>query len=83
MELYKFWLETHYPTTIVRDRYDGTYSGADWLAFSLDYWNVPDEVDGGDPECMMFWEDYDGVVGKGNTPELAMANLVAKMEERI
>lgn len=76
-----FWLETHYPTTIVRDRYDGTYSGADWLAFPLDYWNVPDEVDGGDSECMMFWEDYEGVVGKGNTPELAMANLVAKMEE--
>lgn len=76
-----YWLYTHYPTTIVNDRYSGTYSGAEWLAFPLDYWNVPEEVDGGDSECMMFWEDYDGVVGKGNTPELAMANLVAKMEE--
>lgn len=45
-----FWLETHYPTTIVRDRYNGTYSGAEWLAFPLDYWNVPDEVDGGDSD---------------------------------
>jgi hypothetical protein len=78
-----YWLYTHYPTTIVNDRYSGAYSGAEWLAFPLDYWNVPDEVDGGDSECMMFWEDYDGVVGKGSTPELAMANLVAKMEDMI
>lgn len=78
-----YWLYTHYLTTIVNDRYSGAYLGAEWLAFPLDYWNVPDEVDGGDSECMMFWEDYDGVVGKGSTPELAMANLVAKMEDMI
>lgn len=75
-----FWLESFYPTTIIRDRYNGAYSGAAWLAFPLDFWNVPDEVEGGDGECMMFWESYDGEVGKGSTPELAMANLVAKME---
>lgn len=76
----KFWLESFYPTTFIKDRYNGTYSGAVWLAFPLDFWNVPEEVEGGDVECMMFWESYDGVVGKGRTPELAMANLVAKME---
>lgn len=75
----KFWLESFFPTTIIQDRYNGTYSGAVWLAFPLDFWNVPDEVEGGDGECMMFWESYDGEVGKGSTPELAMANLVAKM----
>lgn len=74
-----FWLNTHYPTTIIRDRYDGTYSGAEWLAFPLDYFNVPDEVDGGDPECMMFWDSYDGVVGKGDTPQEAMGDLIKKM----
>lgn len=51
------------------------------MAFPLDFWNVPNEVDGDDVECMMFWESYDGVVGKGRTPELAMANLIAKMQE--
>lgn len=76
----KFWLETFYPTAIVRDRYNGTYSGAIWLAFPMGFEDVPVEVDAEDLECMMFWDAYDGVVGKGNTPELAMANLVAKME---
>lgn len=74
-----FWLNTHYPTTIIRDRYNGTYSGAEWLAFPLDYFNVPDEVDGGDSECMMFWDSYDGVVGKGDTPQEAMGDLIKKM----
>lgn len=74
-----YWLERHYPATIVNDRYSGTYSGGEWLAFPLDYWNVPDEVDGGDIECMLFWDTYDGVVGKGNTPQGAMEDLIRKM----
>lgn len=78
----KFWLESFYPTTIIQDRYNGTYSGAEWLAFPMDYYQVPREIDGDDIECMMFWESYDGVVGKGSTPELAMANLVAKMQDK-
>lgn len=73
------WLKTHYPTTIICDRYDGTYSGANWLAFPLDYYNIPDEVDGGDIECMMFWDSYDGVVGKGDTPQEAKNDLIKKM----
>lgn len=74
-----YWLENYYPTTLVADRYSGTYSGGKWLAFPLDYWNVPAEVDGGDIECMMFWDTYDGVVGKGNTPQEAMEDLINKM----
>lgn len=74
-----FWLNAHYPNTIIRDRYNGTYSGAEWLAFPLDYFNVPDEVDGEDSECMMFWDSYDGVVGKGDTPQEAMGDLIKKM----
>lgn len=76
----KFWLESFYPTTIIQDRYNGTYSGAEWLAFPMDYYQVPREIDGDDIECIMFWESYNGEVGKGSTPELAMANLVAKMQ---
>ena len=74
-----FWLNTHYPTTIICDRYRGTYSGAEWLAFPLDYFKVPDEVDGEDSECMMFWDSYDGVVGKGDTPQEAIGDLIKKM----
>ncbi|MBR2014136.1 MAG: hypothetical protein IJ998_01790 [Alistipes sp.] len=76
----KYWVQSFYPTTIVRDRYNGTYSGAAWLAFPMFVEDVPTEVDGEDPECIIFWDTYNGVVGKGNTPELAMANLVAKIE---
>lgn len=76
-----YWLESHYPTTIVRDRYNGTYSGGEWLAFPLDYWDVPGEVDGGDPECMMFWEHYDGIVGRGATYQEAMEDLIKQMAE--
>jgi len=77
----QFWLKTYYPTTIIRDRYNGTYSGGDWLVFPLDYWNVPKEVDGDDSECMMFWDSYKGCVGKGYTKEEAFSDLVIKMKE--
>lgn len=78
----QFWLKTYYPTTIIRDRYNGTYSGGNWLAFPMDYHQVPADIDGDDSECMIFWDDYDGLVGKGETAELAMADLVAEMEKR-
>lgn len=75
------WLKTFYPTTIVADRYSGTYSGGEWLAFPLDWSEIPEEIDCDDATCMIFWESYSGPVGKGRTPELAMANLVAEMEQ--
>jgi hypothetical protein len=49
---FSFWLKEEYPTTIVADRYDGSYSGAAWLAFPFD--ECPLGVDGGDLECMEF-----------------------------
>lgn len=78
-----FWLESHYPTTIICDRYGGTYSGARWLAFPLDYWNIPDGVEGGDPDCMDFWDNYNGIVGKGSTPQEAMDNLISRAKESL
>lgn len=77
----QLWLRDNYPTTIICDRYSGTYSGADWLAFPLDYSDVPEEVDGGDTECWMFWDNYDGIVGKGNTPQEAMNDLIKMMSD--
>lgn len=76
----KFWLNTHYPTTIIRDRYNGTYSGAKWLAFPLDFYQVPGEVDGGDTECMMFWGTYNDPVGKGATPKDAIEDLTKQFK---
>ena len=71
----KNWLMNHYPTTIVRDRYCGTYSGAEWLAFPLDH--MPEGVAGDDLECAEFWKGYWGLVGKGKTPSDALLDLEA------
>ena len=81
MEEKSMWLGADgYPTTIIADRYGGTYSGGEWLAFPLDPWEIPEEVDGEDVECMMFWEGFDGVVGRGVTPDAAFLDLVIQMK---
>lgn len=75
----KFWLEKQYPTTILNDRYSGCYSGAEWLAFPYDFPEIDPAVCDGDPECMNFWNDYTGFVGKGDTIESAVDNLRLKL----
>lgn len=74
------WLKTHYPTTIVNDRFGGTYSKAEWLAFPFDYYEVPEEVDGDDIVCQIFWDNYDGPVGKGASPKEAFDDLEQKLK---
>ena len=44
-----------YPLTIISDRYSGAYSGARYLAFNTDSYDMPDEVGGGDMEEDDFW----------------------------
>ena len=81
-----------YPLTIISDRYNGTYSGAKFLAFNTDYWNIPLDVEGSDPDCQNFWFEYkDGetitqpeyfgkvYVGKGSTPNEAHIDLINKI----
>lgn len=77
----EYWLETEYPTTIIADRYDGTYSHGGWLAFPL--YEIPSEVDGGDVECIEFWQNYKYPVGKGNTPNNALDNLRLKIRQEL
>lgn len=75
--------EEVYPLTIVMDRYNGSYSGAKYLAFNL----YPEDdifiefIGGSDPQEMDFW--YDGYhknykIGKGSTPDEALKDLLAK-----
>ena len=68
-----------YPLTIICDRYCGTYSGGEYLAFNLDFDEIPRAVSGDDVSCMGFWytkeaEDY--IVGKGSCIDEALDNLV-------
>ena len=79
----ELWLDYEYPTTIISDRYNGTYSKGGWLAFPLEYYNIPAEVDGDDVECAYFWKHYDGLVGRGFFPEAAHEDLINQMKQLI
>jgi hypothetical protein len=72
-----------YPVTIVMDRYNGTYSGALWLAFNLDPPGIPDAIGGGDPEECLYWRvhnDNELPIGKGATPDAAINDLIKKLK---
>lgn len=80
----RIWLRTSYPTTIVNDRYGGTYSNARWLAFPTYADDTPLDWDAEDMECQYFWDTFEkkgGIVGKGATPDEAFADLKAKLTE--
>lgn len=81
----QLWRRTSYPTTIINDRYGGTYSGGQWLAFPLDYYDVPEEIDGEDIECMMFWDNVpdDIIIGKGESALAALCDLTEKIIDRL
>jgi hypothetical protein len=68
-----------YPLTIVADRYGGTYSGAQYLAFNLFAGDQPDEVGSDDTDEMMFWDENGDckkyAIGKGATPNEALQDL--------
>lgn len=85
-ELAADWLKHPWPLTIHADRYGGTYSGGAYLAWSLDFDEIPEEVNGSDPECMSFWRYFkQGVthqvylvpvcVGRGSSPVAALEDL--------
>ena len=79
----KFWIDYEYPLTIISDRYGGTYSKAQIIAFPLDYYDIPVEVSGEDMECAWFWGSYKEPVGKGMTPDEALADLRVKMKKLV
>lgn len=77
------WLRTRWPTTILRDRYGGVYSGGDWIAFPLAPWDIPKAVEAEDVACREFWRCRSSEdpcpVGVGSTPEDALERLEESM----
>lgn len=81
-----------YPCTIIKDRYNGTYSGGVFTAWNEDCYEIPDEVSGDDTECQDFW--YSNkikpfnvfgeplFVGKGRTPQEAYNDLLSKVNPK-
>ena len=72
-----------YPVTIVKDRYSGCYSGGKWIAWNLHLEDIPNAWDDDDYTCAGFWGSehiWARPVGKGNTPEEALADLEHELE---
>lgn len=64
-----------WPLTIVKDRYDGVYSGGKWTAWNMNHWKVPKAVNGDDHECASLCAIYNAVYGRGETPQEAIDDL--------
>lgn len=78
-----------YPLTIIQDRYTGTYSHGLYTAWNLDFYSIPQEIDGDNNTCGDFWDKFQSgelvlynvfnkkvFVGLGNTPDEAFQNLI-------
>ena len=64
------------PLTIIQNRYGGGF-----LAFNLESWDVPKEINDDGLDFISFWH-HDAqkyIIGKGDTPQEAMDNLKAKL----
>lgn len=75
----KRWLRTQWPTTVLRDRYDGVYSGGTWTAFPVQAESIPPAVSDQDVPCREFWtrirSEQHLPVGVGATTEEAIRQL--------
>ena len=79
-----FWIENHYPTTLVKDRHNGEYSGGIWTCWPVLPYEVPVDVYGDQISNMFFWGKFDkSVVGIGNNPDEAIIDLEDKLRKLI
>ena len=65
------------PLTIIQNRYGGGF-----LAFNLESWEVPKEINDDGLDFWSFWH-HDAqkyIIGKGDTPQEALDNLKAKLD---
>ena len=77
------WMRSKYPTTIIRDRYDGTYNFAQWIAFPLRHDDLPSEVIGSDEVACDFLDTFPVPHGLGDTPDQAFQSLIQNIKALI
>ena len=74
-----------YPLIIIKDRYNGTYSGGHFTVWNLYPEALPEELFDSDTECHYFWnydiEKYRGRYGVGNTIQEAIDMLYYTMTD--
>lgn len=71
-----------YPITVIEDRYSGTYSGGNWVAFNLEPWDVPEAALGDDVSCFNYFERSGDIFGVGSTLEEAVRKLYQIVREK-
>ena len=72
------------PVEIEAFQYDGDliYSNGKYLAFNLEYDEIPSSINGDDVDCHSFWiENEDYLVGKGNSIDKAIEDLCYKLNK--
>lgn len=74
-----------YPLTIVRDRYNGVYSGAKFTAWHCEAESIPEGVNGDDVGCDECWDEiehsseWENQIGYGNTIDEAIEDLFGRL----
>ena len=81
-----------YPLIILRDRYNGAYSGGIFTAWNKEPEKIPYEVGSDDMDALDFWQWYydwydkikrpEDIIGIGNTPNDAIEDLIKKQKEK-
>lgn len=69
-----------YPLTIIKDRYNGVYSGGNFTAWNMYYYDIPTNPALGDITCLEFWNNTSIPVGRGVTPDEAVKDLQKRLE---
>jgi len=70
-----------YPQTIVLARYGGVYEGGKYLAFNQYVHNLPAGWDEDDCSCADCFRDLKEHVGRGKTPDAALADLIRRITD--
>lgn len=82
-------MDNLYPVTVFTARYSGTYEGAPWVAVkahadpsmggaALSTIDLED-CQSDDVSCMMWFADESKVIGRGDSPDEAVADLARKL----
>lgn len=76
--------QTNTLSSIVSERYGGSYSGGEYTAWP-DFYNLPKAIEGDDIACSSFWlEEVDNsLIGIGSIPEESLNDLLKKVEKDI
>ena len=70
-----------YPLTVIRDRYNGSYSGGKYVAFNLESPDIPKEIFEDDSAAIKFWKHCKIIVGVGGNPDSAIKDLIKNLRK--